>query len=249
MAVCAPMRTLWPIWIWLSRRTSSSSTVSSIAPRSMVVLAPISQSSPITTPPSCGTLSQRPASIARPKPSAPSTAPGCTRTRWPKPHAGHQRDARDQFAAGADHAIVADDAARADHGACLDAAARADTDERADVRGRVDVRAGVDTALAMDARPGAAACGSNSAAILREGRVRIAGDQARCRRVRRRPPRASPRRRRRVSASWLRYVRIGEEGQLPGAGAGQRADALRRARRRSPREFQAEARRRVPAAL
>ena len=35
-----------------------ASSVSSMAPRSMVVLAPISQSSPITTRPSCGTLIQ-----------------------------------------------------------------------------------------------------------------------------------------------------------------------------------------------
>src|SRR5207244_8501066 len=43
MAVCAPTRTLWPIWIWLSSFTPSSSTVSSSAPRSMVVLAPRSE--------------------------------------------------------------------------------------------------------------------------------------------------------------------------------------------------------------
>src|SRR5699024_2248057 len=60
MAVWAPTCTLWAIWMRLSRRTSSSSTVSSSAPRSMVVLAPISQSSPIRTPPSCGTLIQWP---------------------------------------------------------------------------------------------------------------------------------------------------------------------------------------------
>ncbi len=42
IAVCAPIRQLWPIWIWLSSLTSSSITVSSIAPRSIVVLAPIS---------------------------------------------------------------------------------------------------------------------------------------------------------------------------------------------------------------
>ena len=47
IAVCAPIRQLWPIWIWLSSLTSSSITVSSIAPRSIVVLAPISTSAPI----------------------------------------------------------------------------------------------------------------------------------------------------------------------------------------------------------
>ena len=40
---------LWPIWIWLSSLTPSSITVSSSAPRSMVVLAPISTSSPMRT--------------------------------------------------------------------------------------------------------------------------------------------------------------------------------------------------------
>ena len=49
IAVCAPMRTLWPIWIRLSSLTPSSITVSSSAPRSMQVLAPISTSSPMRT--------------------------------------------------------------------------------------------------------------------------------------------------------------------------------------------------------
>ena len=40
---------LWPIWIWLSSLTPSSITVSSSAPRSMEVLAPISTSSPMRT--------------------------------------------------------------------------------------------------------------------------------------------------------------------------------------------------------
>ena len=40
-----------------------------------VVLAPISTSAPIETPPTCGILSQRPSSSAMPKPSAPMTAP------------------------------------------------------------------------------------------------------------------------------------------------------------------------------
>ena len=96
IAVCAPMRQLWPIWIWLSSLTSSSITVSSMAPRSIVVLAPISTSAPITTRPICGILSQRPPSSAIPKPSAPMTAPLWTTLR------------------GADHAAVVDgDVARA----------------------------------------------------------------------------------------------------------------------------------------
>jgi hypothetical protein len=44
IAVWRPIRQLWPIWIWLSSFTSSSMTVSSSAPRSIVVLAPISTS-------------------------------------------------------------------------------------------------------------------------------------------------------------------------------------------------------------
>ena len=82
-AVCAPMRQLWPIWIWLSSLTSSSMTVSSSAPRSIVVLAPTSQSAPITTRAICGILSHTPSSSAMPKPSAPITAPECTIVRAP----------------------------------------------------------------------------------------------------------------------------------------------------------------------
>ena len=47
--VCAPMCTLWPICTRLSSLTPSSITVSSSAPRSMQVLAPISTSSPMRT--------------------------------------------------------------------------------------------------------------------------------------------------------------------------------------------------------
>ncbi|MNR29377.1 hypothetical protein D3C85_1467590 [compost metagenome] len=73
------MRALCPIMIWLSSFTPSDTTVSSSAPRSTVVLAPISTSSPRDTPPNCGILPQAPlpkaGSGAKPKPSAPSTAP------------------------------------------------------------------------------------------------------------------------------------------------------------------------------
>ncbi len=56
ITVCAPMCTLWPTCTWLSILTPSSITVSSMAPRSIVVLAPISTSSPSCTEPTCGTL-------------------------------------------------------------------------------------------------------------------------------------------------------------------------------------------------
>src|SRR5258706_279100 len=47
IAECAPMRTLWPTCTRLSIFTPSSITVSSSAPRSTVLLAPISTSSPM----------------------------------------------------------------------------------------------------------------------------------------------------------------------------------------------------------
>ena len=56
ITVCAPMRQLWPTCTWLSSLTPSPMTVSSIVPRSTVVFAPTSTSSPRRTPPSCGTL-------------------------------------------------------------------------------------------------------------------------------------------------------------------------------------------------
>ena len=59
MMVCAP-RARWAIWIWLSSLTPSPITVSSSAPRSTVVLAPISTSLPRTTRPVCGIWTQAP---------------------------------------------------------------------------------------------------------------------------------------------------------------------------------------------
>ena len=75
IAVPAPITQLCPIWIRLSSLTSFSISVSSIVPRSIVVFAPTSTRSPISTRPICGTLNQRSPSAASPKPSAPITAP------------------------------------------------------------------------------------------------------------------------------------------------------------------------------
>ena len=77
------MRQLCAIMTRLSIFTPSSMTVSSIAPRSIVVFEPISTSSPMLTAPICGTLIQAPFSFAKPKPSPPITAPGCTMQRTP----------------------------------------------------------------------------------------------------------------------------------------------------------------------
>ena len=49
IAVCAPIRTLWPTWIWLSEARPLPARCRPCAPRSMLVLAPISQSSPTIT--------------------------------------------------------------------------------------------------------------------------------------------------------------------------------------------------------
>ena len=61
-----PMRTLWAIWTRLSILVPSPMTVSAMAPRSTVVLAPISTLSWMMTRPICGIRSgpRRPADEA-----------------------------------------------------------------------------------------------------------------------------------------------------------------------------------------
>src|SRR5207249_2494365 len=80
---CSPTSTLCPIWTRLSILVPRRTMVSPKVARSIVVLAPISTSSSMTTPPVCGILRWRAPSKANPKPSAPMTAPGCTSTRRP----------------------------------------------------------------------------------------------------------------------------------------------------------------------
>src|SRR5574344_134187 len=83
ITVWAPTCTLWAICTKLSIFTPSPITVSSSAPRSMQVLAPISTSLPIRTAPSWAILSHCPCCCANPKPSAPITTPECRRQRAP----------------------------------------------------------------------------------------------------------------------------------------------------------------------
>jgi hypothetical protein len=107
MAVCAPMCTLWPIWIRLSSLTPSSITVSSSAPRSMQVLAPISTSSPMRTR---RAARSSPSALvgAKPKPSAPITTPLCRMQRAPITQASPA------WTRGASRVPFADHCARAD---------------------------------------------------------------------------------------------------------------------------------------
>ncbi len=79
-----PTRTLWPMCTRLSILLPRPTTVSPSVPRSTVQFAPISTSSSIRHPPTCGTFTRAPASPTYPKPSVPSRAPGWTRTRSPR---------------------------------------------------------------------------------------------------------------------------------------------------------------------
>ena len=58
--LCRPIWQLWPICTRLSILVPAPMRVGWNVPRSMVVPAPISTSSPISTQPNCGTLTCRP---------------------------------------------------------------------------------------------------------------------------------------------------------------------------------------------
>ena len=96
IAVCAPMRTLCAIMMRLSSFTPSSITVSSMAPRSMVVLAPISTSAPTRTVPSCGTLSQPPRCGGEAEAVAADHRARLQHGARADLHAAAERDARDE---------------------------------------------------------------------------------------------------------------------------------------------------------
>ena len=201
----------------------------------MVVLAPISQSSPTTTPPSCGTLSQRPASIARPKPSAPSTAPGWMSTRWPS----RTRVTRVTRATSSLPAPTTQSSPMTQPGPTI---APASTRLRAPMLTNGPTWAcgstlavGVDRRR-RDGRPARAAGAARTGPTSWRRRRRDRARAGRCRRNRRHRPRASPRRPRWLSRQLAAVLRIGEERQLLRPGLGQRADAVdARARRRPAR--------------
>ena len=115
IAVCAPMRTLWPIWIRLSSLTPSSITVSSSAPRSMQVLAPISTSSPMRTAPSCSIFSQRPRGAARSRSRRRRSPRRCARCRARRCGSRRRASRAARAACRRRCARRADEALRADH--------------------------------------------------------------------------------------------------------------------------------------
>src|SRR5438874_512238 len=78
-----PSSTLCPICTKLSIIVPGPITVSCPEPRSIVVLAPISTSSPMTTRPSWGILTGPSRSGAKPKPGCPMRTPGWSTTRAP----------------------------------------------------------------------------------------------------------------------------------------------------------------------
>ena len=102
IAVCSPMRTLWPIWIWLSSFTPSPITVSSIAPRSIVVLAPISTSLPMRTLPTCGTFNHSPSIGREAEAVGADDDAGMQHAALADDDAVAQRDIRGQARVGAD---------------------------------------------------------------------------------------------------------------------------------------------------
>ena len=132
-SVFSPTLTPWAICTRLSILAPALIRVSPTAGRSMVVLAPISTSSSMTTGPTCGIFSWVPsARCAKPKPSAPMTAPSWTTTRAPRRQRLANRHARVDHAVGPEHGVVADHHVRVQHGAGADAGATADHDQRAD---------------------------------------------------------------------------------------------------------------------
>src|SRR5215471_7135282 len=83
ITLCSPISTLCATCTRLSIFTPVAIRVVSSDPRSIVVLQPISTSSPISTPPTWGNFHCRSSPNTYPNPSPPITVPTCTSTRWP----------------------------------------------------------------------------------------------------------------------------------------------------------------------
>ena len=206
IAVCAPIRQLWPIWIWLSSLTSSSITVSSIAPRSIVVLAPISTSAPMHDAPDLRDLEPAAVLLGHAEAvgaDAPRRDARCA--RGPMTQRVVQRDARRAAPRRRRSTHVAPiTQPRADRGRARRCARRRRRPRAGrSTRVAATLRRAIDDAP-TDARPASAARrGCRSAATLREGRVRIGGRRASAARV----AAASPARRSRRARASTRAAR------------------------------------------
>ena len=216
ITVCAPITQLWATWIWLSSFTPSSITVSSSAPRSMVVLAPISTSSPMRTRADLRDLDPAPA-VAR----HAETVGADHRARVQDRSARRSCSRRRSVTRAMQHAFrrrsptsLADDCNAAPmHGALADrASARRSTANGADLgaRGR---RCAPASTSAEGCTPGVTArCGMEERDGARVVGVRIVGDDARASLAASRSPGPTITAPARVAASARAVLRIGEEG-------------------------------------
>ncbi len=166
----SPSLTLWAIITRLSILQPRPITVSGPLPRSIVLLAPISTSSPISTRPSCGTLrwprcAEREAEAVLPDPHARVDHHPLADQAMAEGRAGADHAVRAEPDAGADHRIGADPAARPELGPGLDHRAGRDPAARIEPRRGVDQRAAPRCPRPADAPgPGAAASGCKAAA-------------------------------------------------------------------------------------
>ena len=134
IAVCLPMRTLWPIWIRLSSLTPSSITVSS--QRAAVDAGVGADLDVVADAHRAELLDLDPGALVRRE----AEAVGADH------HAGMQQAAR------ADDAVLAHGHARLEHGAGADARAALDHAQRADARRGIDHCLRIDHGAGMDAR-------------------------------------------------------------------------------------------------
>ena len=142
MMQCRPISTLWAICTWLSILVPSPITVSRLAPRSIVVLAPISTSSWMMTRPICATF-RWPVGPMREAEAVLADADA----RMDDDAVADQRVLDDGV--GADEAVAPDRHRLADDGAGRDDRAAADLGARADDRAGLDAHAILEPRVGM----------------------------------------------------------------------------------------------------
>ena len=151
MAVWAPTCTLWPIWMRLSSFTPFSMTVSPRAPRSIVVFAPISTSSPIPHPAELGDLHPDPVVVGDAEAVGADDDSGMNDGPCADVHALADHDPGRNAPARTNRRIPAEVRARSKRGAGPDARTGFNHTMVADRCIRRDARAGVDDGTGRDA--------------------------------------------------------------------------------------------------